>query len=413
MNFNDQGEKSSSQVVFKGSLDGFGDPFSVDDSDLISSLIDEGDPDPTPDPEPTPDPTPDPDPEPTLVNEGNPDPDPEPAPDPTPAPPSGNVWYQLAGALKDLKFFNDSHEFDESIEPEVFVDLLEKRSAERATQLSQDYAEELERVKQAKAEELGFTPENRRYLEYLLAGNDPAEITYAGQLKRLSQIPLEANEEKGLTKEAVDQNMKDLARAYFSYKGVDEDLIDSNIEALEAKGKLEEYSKKFSDFFKKEVQKVDDEIANSAAQERQRREKLEMEEKKSLQKVFVDNTTLNNYPIDKDLYDRTVKALYEKTETVEVPDGKGGTTKQHTTLMKKKMHEMSKDPVKRALMTILILNDFDFTPVMQKGGQVKNEELKNVLSRVGAVTGTNNPPPSSGKTDYNKQRLAFDKYANR
>lgn len=181
---------------------------------------------------------------------------------------------------------------------------------------------------------------------------------------------------------------KQIVKYYYELEGKkDAEEIDDQIEWLVDGGKLEKYAKKFD-------KKIDDDasaerarLEKAAETEKAKAKKLRENFQKSVQKILNANDEIGGFPIAKKEKTELLNYVTKATEKT----GKN----RYVTKFNADLMNVLKDDNKLLLIAKIIKDDFDFSPVEDKG---KTKQVKRVKSRLEQLSKDGVKPKGSGSS---------------
>lgn len=240
-----------------------------------------------------------------------------------------------------------------------------------------------DRVNQRIAQ-LGYTKENKEYVDYLLSNGEEKHVRRAGRIDKAVSADLDLADDDS---EEVDF----LLRVFLEEKGVAEDMIDATISGIKAKDETQRYvdaAKKFLPSRKSQI------ITEHKAQMDAERERIlkSQEEAQSRVRNAVEEGVALGKKLDVAAAREFKEAVYAKTERVKMPDG----SVQRLSKLEAIYYEASNDPAKlRDLYYKVLYADTEAAKAKEEGAKENSKRLLELSNR--ERTTTKNTTRSTGK----------------
>lgn len=303
----------------------------------------------------------------------------------------GTPSFEMASVLKSKGLWSDDFELKKDLSPAQLVqeilDRAEKVAENKATEQNKFLIEELDRVTNAKADELGFSEDQKRLTEMSLLGYSPETITGVGRLKSFAKVqvsnPLEGEDGTVLSEEDLISNQRYMVDAYLRYTAqqLSEEDREKLIKAKESNGELASEADKYQKFFAQEGVKIDNQIQQEKRNRILQAEQAEKAHRKSVKETLEGKTDLRGYPI-KVKPEEIISGIFDKTEKYTYKDANGVERTVAVSKYAKKMQELQNNPVNAALLALLVLNDFDLSPFEKIGEKKATENFDDALNRL-------------------------------
>ncbi len=240
----------------------------------------------------------------------------------------------------------------------------------------------VEKIKKDMYAEAG---EAANYIKFLIDGGSPEVVQHGLELDKI--ISLDSSEE---------DNQKDILRAYFEIKEMDEDIIESSIESILDKGK----GKQKADEALDQLSKYKNSILEAKTKE--------IEDAKIARKQqydsYVNDVTkvvrsgkIGGVVVDKTKQDQILNAMFKPTERVEITNPRTGVKeKKFVTKSTLLFQDANSSPEKLAAMTLWLLHGGDFEGIKESVKVEKDDSLRDLLKgrRTKTVINTRNTKPN-------------------
>ena len=259
----------------------------------------------------------------------------------------------LAMSLKESPIFEDV-EIPKNMKAKDLQKLIEEKFNEKLE-------EEVEAV-EMKYESAA------QYLEYIIKGGTPDIIQQAMELKKIANIDIE--------EVTSDRDLAYITMQMLYRKGYSQDDAKDLVEKYADKNILKDKAEESIEFHKS----LDDKLIKTEMNRLKQQQELikeREEEKKNKVKSTIDKGIVKGLPLKdkKGLY----AALYEPTEVIQYKDQEGNLVKQKTTKYAIKHRDFQNDVEQQVAFAYLLLNDFDFTDLVEKVKTKVNKEIINVI----------------------------------
>lgn len=309
-------------------------------------------------------------------------------PEPTPAPVEGAKvnFKQLATVYNRLlgqDFYNP-----EEIADDTTIDqfqALTKRLQQQQDDIrikakSEELDNQLEEIRKATAEELGYTPEQQRVLKLWDAGIPMSATEPLGKLRSVSSIPLAASTDTPEAKLQAVENQKQVLRAVYTYQGSDPKLVEAAIANMETQGTLEATAKQMQGRIPAEIERSLTEMDEMVkAKQRQDEEKRT----KSMQ-TFISSFDgkIGNLELSDQEKAKLAANLYEKTKSQTIQGPTGKQVRKYTKVEDYFMTKFHENPKAMAIVSFLVENDFDLNKLTGAAARDTSLKLEDELNRL-------------------------------
>ena len=267
----------------------------------------------------------------------------------------------LALSLKEEDPDLISFEVDKDLKPDVFISSLKS---------------ELQKAKEAaRKEEESKYGEAARYLNLIVEGGKE-EAQEAIEYHKIAAIELTGSE--------TDEQLEGVVKAWLYRKGTPEADIDDLISIYKDKGVLQDRAQDSIEFHKEQEEIVFNIWKANRDAQIAEHQKRQLEYQKAV-KAQIEKGSVKGLAIrDKK---RLEDAIFKPTEIVETVDESGRKVLQKVPLISLKMQELNNDLEQQLALQLLILDNFDFSSLVDTAKRKVNSNLINVLNdRVTANT---------------------------
>lgn len=247
-----------------------------------------------------------------------------------------------------------SFDIDKDLKPDVFISSLKS---------------ELEKVKEnAKKEEEAKYGEAARYLNLIVEGAKE-EAQEAIEYHKIAAIELTGYE--------TEEQLEGVVKAWLYRKGTPEADIDDLISIYKDKGVLQDRAQDSIEFHKEQEEIVFNNWKATRDAQIADYQRKQLEYQKAV-KARIDKGVVKGLAIkDKK---RLEDAIFKQTEIIEVIDNSGRKVLQKVPLISVKMQELNNDLEQQLALQLLILDNFDFSSLVDTAKRKVNNNLINVLN---------------------------------
>lgn len=254
-----------------------------------------------------------------------------------------------------------SFDIDKDLKPDVFISSLKS---------------ELEKVKEnARKEEEAKYGDAARYLNLIVEGGKE-EAEEAIEYHKIAAIELTGSE--------TEEQLEGVVKAWLYRKGTPEADIDDLVSIYKDKGVLQDRAQDSIEFHKEQEEIVFNNWKINRDAQIAEYQKKQFEYQKAV-KAQIEKGNVKGLAIrDKK---RLEDAIFKPTEIVETIDNSGRKVLQKVPLISLKMQELNNDLEQQLALQLLILDNFDFSSLVDTAKRKVNNNLINVLNdRVTANT---------------------------
>lgn len=267
---------------------------------------------------------------------------------------SYNTLAILALTLKDQEPDLIDFDIEEDIKPEDFVSKLRDR-----------FSSIKENIEKSIVDQYGHASE---YLKMIINGADNSDIQQALSLNQIASLDVDEIYD--------DEILENVIKTWFKVKQIPDG--DDLLEVYKDRGVLYDKAKEAVSFFKEQEELY---LQNWEFQRKKalRDQEVGYQQYQNAVKTIIDKGSVKGLPIrDKKRFE---DSLFKSTELVEITDENGNTRTQRVPLLQLKMNNFRQDLEQQLALQLLILDDFDFTSIVDKAKRTVNNNLLNTLNK--------------------------------
>ncbi len=272
-----------------------------------------------------------------------------------------NTLALLALSLQEQDPDLIDFEIDKDIKPEVLITNLKTK---------------LDKTRQEVAQEVEESYGNAaRYLNMILEGATDSEVSTALSFNQIASLEITGQEDEAQLEQVV--------KSWLSLKGSPdiEDLVD----IYKDKGVLVEKAREAVEFHKEQEEAYFYNWQQNRNAQIAQAQRAQLEYQKAV-KSQIDKGVVKGMAIkDKKRFE---ESLFKPTELVEFIDDSGQKRLQKVPLIQLKMQAFHQDIEQQLALQLLVLDDFDFSSLVDKAKRKVNNNLINTLNERASVPGT-------------------------
>lgn len=252
--------------------------------------------------------------------------------------------------------------------PGMFEDLKKDMQWEDLVEKLDNYvAEALHAGKDALMSEIS---EKADYVDFLLKGGNPQALQKALENSEYSKLDLE---------KATDEQKEESVRAMLLQRNYSPEDADELIESYKLKGIMDNKSEESQKFFKQREKSILQQAEENERRQQEQWKQYQLELRQNMTKIIDRKDILGIRLNDADA-EQLKSDLFNPTELVDVPDGKGGFVTQRMTKYQVAEQKYKQSLDQQLAFAKLLLDGFDFTKIKNAGKIERDNELISKLN---------------------------------
>jgi hypothetical protein len=279
---------------------------------------------------------------------------------------SANGYKLLAELLKSKGSISDDFEINDDIGSDDIDAYFNNKY-----KVSDD---QIEALVNQRAEEMGYTPEYKKYAEYLAKGMPLELANEIGQYQMLSRIDLKTDDD-----DANEKNANIIIKMMYEDKfGGDPNKLNAKLAKIDSgRDDFWDLAEEAQEYMKEKASKYEADFNKKYADD-QALKQTDYDKSKAAVMSVLEKGIIGGIELSKKEIDKLKKAFWEPTESVTFEDnGKKKTVK--VTEFDKKFNGITSNPEKNLLLAYLVVNDMDMSIFKKQGKKDGMDEFEQQL----------------------------------